>query len=161
MSLSVTLRGKKYDVAGVESVADVQRSIEEQAGLSAAQQAVLYDGKMLSADAKLADVGLSFYALFLLGHATLLLLEAPAGLRLEPLHLGQLGRVHVEPRLDQVEQRRRRRRLEGGDERTLLVDEDDEIGEGALRERRQRGERRGVPGVQPGQVRRRRGQRGV
>ena len=59
MSLSVTLRGKKYDVAGAESVADVQRSIEEQAGLSAAQQAVLYDGKMLSADAKLADVGLS------------------------------------------------------------------------------------------------------
>ena len=59
MSLSVTLRGKKYDVAGAESVADVQRSIEEQAGLSAAQQAVLFDGKMLSADAKLADVGLS------------------------------------------------------------------------------------------------------
>ena len=37
----------------------MQRSIEEQAGLSAAQQAVLFDGKMLSADAKLADVGLS------------------------------------------------------------------------------------------------------
>lgn len=58
ISLSVTLRGKKYDVADAVSVADIQASIEEQAGLAVAQQAVLYKGKMLAADATLAGAGL-------------------------------------------------------------------------------------------------------
>ena len=34
----VTLRGKKYDVKGATSVSDVQKSVEEQAGLAKEQQ---------------------------------------------------------------------------------------------------------------------------
>lgn len=38
MSVTVTLRGKKYDVKGATSVDDVQKSVEEQAGLAKEQQ---------------------------------------------------------------------------------------------------------------------------
>lgn len=38
MSVKVTLRGKKYDVQGATSVEDVQKSVEEQAGLAKEQQ---------------------------------------------------------------------------------------------------------------------------
>lgn len=38
MSVKVTLRGKKYDVNGATSVEDVQKSVEEQAGLAKEQQ---------------------------------------------------------------------------------------------------------------------------
>lgn len=38
MSVVVTLRGKKYDVKGATSVADVQKAVEEQAGLAKEQQ---------------------------------------------------------------------------------------------------------------------------
>ena len=34
----VTLRGKKYDVKGATNVEDVQKSVEEQAGLAKEQQ---------------------------------------------------------------------------------------------------------------------------
>ncbi len=38
VSVKVTLRGKKYDVKGATSVEDVQKSVEEQAGLAKEQQ---------------------------------------------------------------------------------------------------------------------------
>ncbi|CAM9597472.1 unnamed protein product, partial [Laminaria digitata] len=38
VSVVVTLRGKKYDVKGATSVSDVQKSVEEQAGLAQEQQ---------------------------------------------------------------------------------------------------------------------------
>lgn len=39
LSLTVTLRGKKYEVKGAATVADVQKSVEQQAGLAQEQQA--------------------------------------------------------------------------------------------------------------------------
>lgn len=42
VSVVVTLRGKKYDVNGATSVADVQKSVEEQAGLAQEQQVCNY-----------------------------------------------------------------------------------------------------------------------
>lgn len=38
VSVTVTLRGKKYDVKDATSVEDVQKSVEEQAGLAKEQQ---------------------------------------------------------------------------------------------------------------------------
>lgn len=38
VSVKVTLRGKKYDVKDATSVEDVQKSVEEQAGLAKEQQ---------------------------------------------------------------------------------------------------------------------------
>lgn len=43
LSLTVTLRGKKYEVTDATSVADVQKSVEDQAGLAKEQQVQEYD----------------------------------------------------------------------------------------------------------------------
>eukprot|EP00638_Chattonella_subsalsa_P003851 CAMPEP_0117757456 /NCGR_PEP_ID=MMETSP0947-20121206/14750_1 /TAXON_ID=44440 /ORGANISM="Chattonella subsalsa, Strain CCMP2191" /LENGTH=238 /DNA_ID=CAMNT_0005577369 /DNA_START=84 /DNA_END=800 /DNA_ORIENTATION=- len=58
INVVVTLRGTKYDVSA-EKVSDIQKEIEEQAGLSSTQQAVLYKGKILEAEDNLVDVGVS------------------------------------------------------------------------------------------------------
>ena len=54
-----TLRGKKYDVSA-STVADVWAAVEDQAGLEAAKQGVIFKGKKLSdGDQSLADAGIS------------------------------------------------------------------------------------------------------
>lgn len=42
VSVKVTLRGKKYDVKDATSVEDVQKSVEEQAGLAKEQQVMFF-----------------------------------------------------------------------------------------------------------------------
>jgi len=59
-NLQVTLRGKKYDVSDVETVGDLQNSIQEASGLASNQQGrVLFDGKRLEPSDILRDVGVS------------------------------------------------------------------------------------------------------
>lgn len=57
MTVSAVLRGKKYSVSNVSTVSELQKSIEEQAGLEAAKQGVLFGGRKLKPKDILEDVG--------------------------------------------------------------------------------------------------------
>eukprot|EP00903_Cladosiphon_okamuranus_P017110 g15764.t1 len=59
VSVKVTLRGKKYDVKDVTSVEDVQKSVEEQAGLAKEQQSVLFKGNLLKSELDLEEAGIA------------------------------------------------------------------------------------------------------
>ncbi|CAB1105595.1 unnamed protein product [Ectocarpus sp. CCAP 1310/34] len=59
VSVKVTLRGKKYDVQGATCVEDVQKSVEEQAGLAKEQQSVLFKGNLLKPELELEEAGVS------------------------------------------------------------------------------------------------------
>ncbi|CAM9943082.1 unnamed protein product [Ectocarpus sp. 4 AP-2014] len=59
VSVKVTLRGKKYDVQGATCVEDVQKSVEEQAGLAKEQQSVLFKGSLLKPELELEEAGVS------------------------------------------------------------------------------------------------------
>jgi len=57
-SLTVTLRGKQYDVNDVTTVRDLQEQLETQSGVASKQQGrVIFGGKKLDADTVLADAG--------------------------------------------------------------------------------------------------------
>jgi hypothetical protein len=57
LTVSAVLRGKKYSVSNVSTVSELQKSIEEQAGLEAAKQGVLFGGRKLKPKDILEDVG--------------------------------------------------------------------------------------------------------
>lgn len=57
-SLSVTLRGQKYDVANVSTVQELQEQVETLSGVSPKQQGrVIFGGKRLTTDTVLTDAG--------------------------------------------------------------------------------------------------------
>jgi len=58
VNVIVTLRGNKYEVSA-NTVSEIQKQIEEKAGLSSVQQAVLYKGKILEAEDALSEVGIA------------------------------------------------------------------------------------------------------
>lgn len=58
VDVSVTLRGKKYDVPHVSTVSEVQSSVEELSGLAASKQGVLFGGQKLRPADVLEDVGI-------------------------------------------------------------------------------------------------------
>ena len=56
----MTLRGKKYDVSDVTTVAELQERISEASGVDPSQQGrVLFDGQRLDSKAILSDVGVT------------------------------------------------------------------------------------------------------
>ena len=60
MSVSVTLRGKKYDIEDVTTVSELQERLSEASGVTASQQGrVLFDGKRLDPSETLAESGVS------------------------------------------------------------------------------------------------------
>ena len=59
-NVQVTLRGKKYDVSDVTTVAELQERISEASGVDPSQQGrVLFDGQRLDSKAILSDVGVT------------------------------------------------------------------------------------------------------
>ena len=57
-SVSVTLRGKKYELTDVTTVEDLQDQLETKSGVAKNLQGrLLYDGKRLESSSVLADVG--------------------------------------------------------------------------------------------------------
>jgi anti-sigma28 factor (negative regulator of flagellin synthesis) len=57
-SLSVTLRGQRYDIDEVTTVRDLQEKLEQQSGINAKQQGrIIFGGKSLAADTVLEDAG--------------------------------------------------------------------------------------------------------
>jgi len=58
VDVQVTLRGKKYEVNNVEKVSDIQKNVEELAGLEVAKQGVLFGGKKLKSTDVLEDLGI-------------------------------------------------------------------------------------------------------
>ena len=57
-SLTVTLRGKQYDVRGVTTVRDLQEQLENKSGVAPKQQGrVIFGGKRLDPDTILTEVG--------------------------------------------------------------------------------------------------------
>ena len=59
ISVVASVRGKKFDVADVESVEDFTKKIEEIAGLEAGQQSVLFRGKVLNIGDNLVELGVA------------------------------------------------------------------------------------------------------
>mmetsp|Transcript_37585 Transcript_37585/g.49847 ORF Transcript_37585/g.49847 Transcript_37585/m.49847 type:complete len:292 (-) Transcript_37585:384-1259(-) len=57
IDVQVTLRGKKYTIPNVSTVRELQKSVEDQAGLSSAKQGVLFGGKKLKPSDVLEDMG--------------------------------------------------------------------------------------------------------
>mmetsp|Transcript_17045 Transcript_17045/g.16470 ORF Transcript_17045/g.16470 Transcript_17045/m.16470 type:complete len:281 (-) Transcript_17045:59-901(-) len=57
LTVSAVLRGKKYSVSNVSTVGELQKSVEEQAGLDTAKQGVLFGGRKLKPKDILEDVG--------------------------------------------------------------------------------------------------------
>lgn len=56
--IQVSLRGKKYDLAGVDTVQELQEQLSEQSGVAPSKQGrVLFNGKRLSSEDNLSDVG--------------------------------------------------------------------------------------------------------
>jgi Ubiquitin family len=59
-SLSVTLRGQKYDVSDVSTVEEIQEKVSTLSGISIKQQGrVIYGGKKLTSDTVLSEAGIS------------------------------------------------------------------------------------------------------
>ena len=59
-NLQVTLRGHKYEVSDVETVADLQQELKKTSGVDPKQQGrVLFGGKRLTSDTSLEDAGVS------------------------------------------------------------------------------------------------------
>lgn len=57
-SLSVTLRGKRYDIDEVTTVRDLQEKLEEQSGVNPKQQGrIIFGGKSLAPDTILEEAG--------------------------------------------------------------------------------------------------------
>jgi Ubiquitin family len=57
-SVSVTMRGKRYEIEDATTVQDLQEQIEQQSGVAAKQQGrVIFGGKKLSPETVLADAG--------------------------------------------------------------------------------------------------------
>jgi hypothetical protein len=59
ISVVASVRGKKYDIADVETVEEFTSKIESIAGLEAGQQSVLFRGKVLNASERLEELGVS------------------------------------------------------------------------------------------------------
>jgi len=57
LTVNAVLRGKKYSVSNVSTVSELQKCVEEQAGLEAAKQGVLFGGRKLKPKDILEDVG--------------------------------------------------------------------------------------------------------
>jgi len=57
INVLATLRGKKYDIINVSTVRDLQKSVEDQSGLLASKQGVLFGGQKLKPADVLQDVG--------------------------------------------------------------------------------------------------------
>jgi len=57
LSVSVVLSGKKYSIQNVNTVSELQTSLESQSGVSSTKQKVLFGGKKLKTDDVLEDVG--------------------------------------------------------------------------------------------------------
>lgn len=58
VDVSVTLRGKKYNVPRVSTVSEIQKSVEELSGLATSKQGVLFGGQKLKPSDVLEDVGI-------------------------------------------------------------------------------------------------------
>uniref|UniRef100_A0A7S2N0G5 Ubiquitin-like domain-containing protein n=1 Tax=Helicotheca tamesis TaxID=374047 RepID=A0A7S2N0G5_9STRA len=56
-NVKVTLRGKRYTIPNVSTVRELQKGVEEQAGLTPAKQGVLFGGKKLKPSDVLEDMG--------------------------------------------------------------------------------------------------------
>lgn len=57
LSVSVVLSGKKYSIKNVDTVSELQTSLESQSGVSSGKQKVLFGGKKLKPSDVLVDVG--------------------------------------------------------------------------------------------------------
>ncbi|CAJ1943485.1 unnamed protein product [Cylindrotheca closterium] len=56
--IQVSLRGKKYDLAGVDTVQELQEELSEKSGVAPSKQGrVLFNGKRLSSEDNLTDAG--------------------------------------------------------------------------------------------------------
>jgi uncharacterized ubiquitin-like protein YukD len=56
--IQVTLRGKKYDLPGIDTVQELQEQLSEKSGVESSKQGrVLFNGKRLAAEDDLADAG--------------------------------------------------------------------------------------------------------
>lgn len=56
--IQVSLRGKKYDLAGVDTVQELQEQLSDESGVAPSKQGrVLFNGKRLSSDDNLTDAG--------------------------------------------------------------------------------------------------------
>lgn len=59
INVSVTLRGKKYELTDVKTVSDIQQNMEELSGLSAKKQSILHKSNKLNSNDVLEEVGVS------------------------------------------------------------------------------------------------------
>lgn len=56
--IQVSLRGKKYDLAGVDTIQELQEQLSEESGVAPSKQGrVLFNGKRLSSEDNLTDAG--------------------------------------------------------------------------------------------------------